>query len=119
MHNLLVVLIGTAAGTLSGLVGIGGGVVMVPAMVMVLGFSQHLAQGTSLTAMLPPISILAVIEYYKNGYVDIPVAIILAVSFIVGGFLGGKISIGIDDLVLKRIFGFVMLFFAVKMLLAK
>lgn len=119
MNNLLITIIGAAAGILSGLIGIGGGVLMVPAMTLILGFSQHLSQGTSLAAMLPPISILAVIEYYRNGYVNIPVAVILSLSFIAGGLLGAKLSIAVDDIMLKRIFGFVMLFFAAKMIFAK
>lgn len=111
--------IGFVAGFFSGMVGIGGGVIMVPAMVMILGYSQHMAQGTALATMMFPVGILAVIQYYKEGYVSFPTVGLLAAGFILGGFIGGKIAVNLDALLIKRIFGFVMLFFAVKMILGK
>src|SRR5437868_4219419 len=99
------VLIGLAAGILSGFIGLGGGVVMVPCLVYFLGMSQHTAQGTSLAVMLPPIGILAVINYYKAGMVDLKSAAILALAFIIGGFFGSKVAIQLPPQVVKKTFG--------------
>lgn len=109
-------LIGLFAGMLSGLVGIGGGVVIVPALVFILAMNQKLAQGTSLALLLPPIGILGVINYYKAGYIDIKIAAIIAIAFIGGSFLGSKIAIGISETVLKRVFGAFMLLLSIKYL---
>ena len=98
-------LIGILAGILSGLVGIGGGVIMVPLLVLVLGFSQHQAQGTSLAVLVVPVTALAVYNYYKQGYIDWRYAAIIAVFFVIGGFFGSKIAIGLDQKMLKKIFG--------------
>ncbi|MDR3237355.1 MAG: sulfite exporter TauE/SafE family protein [Spirochaetia bacterium] len=115
----LSLIIGFVAGILSGLVGIGGGIVMIPALVMTLSYGQHLAQGTALLAMLPPIGIMAVYEYYKKGEVNIMVGLLLAAGFILGGYLGAKIALHLDEVILKKVFGFTMLFFAVKMIFGK
>ncbi len=112
-------IIGFVAGIFSGMIGIGGGVIMVPAMVMILGYSQHMAQGTALATMMFPVGILAVIQYYKAGYVSFPTVGLLAVGFVIGGFVGGKIAVNIDAMLIKKIFGFVLLFFAVKMIFGK
>ncbi len=112
-------LIGILAGILSGLVGIGGGVIMVPLLVLVLGFSQHQAQGTSLAVLVVPVTALAVYNYYKQGYIDWRYAAIIAVFFVVGGFFGSKIAIGLDQKMLKKIFGVILLLIAGKMLLEK
>src|SRR5512138_3020396 len=85
---LLLILIGLFAGTMSGLVGIGGGVVIVPCLVLILGFTQHEAQGTSLGLLLLPVGILAVLNYYNKGYIDIKVVAIMSVAFVLGGWLG-------------------------------
>ncbi len=112
-------LIGISAGILSGLVGIGGGVIMVPLLVLVLGFSQHQAQGTSLAVLVVPVTALAVYNYYKQGYIDWRYAAIIAVFFVIGGFFGSKIAIGLDQKMLKKIFGVILLLIAGKMLLEK
>ncbi len=112
-------LIGVSAGVLSGTVGVGGGIVMVPAMVMLLGLSQHEAQGTSIFAMLPPIGILAAMNYYRAGHVKWEYAIAISLSFIIGGYLGSKLAISLDQGTLKKIFGFIMLIGAIKMLSGK
>ena len=112
-------LIGILAGILSGLVGIGGGIIMVPLLVILLGFSQHQAQGTSLGALLPPVTLLAVLNYYKSGYINWKYALIIAVTFVIGGYLGSKIAIAIDQRMLKKIFGTIMLIAAVKMIFGK
>jgi uncharacterized membrane protein YfcA len=108
-------LLGLAAGSLSGLVGIGGGILIVPGLVFLLGFDQHSAQGTSLALLLPPLGVLAVIEYYRNGYVDIKAAAIMAVLFFVGALLGAKLANHIDDMLLRKIFAGFMFLAALRM----
>lgn len=113
---VIVILIGVAAGMLSGLVGIGGGLVIVPALVYFLGFSQHTAQGTSLALILLPVGIIAVIFYYKQGHVDIKVVWLLAVGFIIGSALGSKVALSLPQETVKKIFAVLMILIAVKML---
>jgi len=114
---VILLVIGLLAGLLSGLVGIGGGIIIVPALVYFLGFSQHSAQGTSLGLLLPPVGILAVMNYYKKGLLDIKVVAIMAIAFVVGAFLGSKISITLSEDKLKKFFAVVLLLIAGKMLL--
>jgi len=116
---LLLVLIGLSAGFLSGLIGVGGGIVMVPLLIFLLGFTQHNAQGLSLAIMLPPVTLLAVLNYHKVGAIDWKAAIIVSMVFVVGGFLGSKLAIKIDQQTLKKIFGVVMLIAALKMIFGK
>lgn len=113
---LLIILIGIAAGTLSGLVGVGGGIIIVPALVYVLGFSQKMAQGTSLGLILLPVGILGVIQYYKQGYINLNVVWMLAVGFVIGGWLGSKIAINLSQETVKKIFAVLMIIIAMKML---
>lgn len=113
---LIVMLIGIAAGMLSGMVGIGGGLIIVPALVYFLGFSQHTAQGTSLALILLPVGILAVMQYYKQGHVDIKVVGILAIGFIVGSLFGSKLALSMSQETVKKIFASVMILIAFKML---
>ncbi len=113
---LLLIFIGLAAGVLSGLFGIGGGVVMVPAMVFFLGMSQHNAQGTSIGLMLMPIGALAAYNYHQQGALNIKYGLIIAAAFVIGGYFGSKLSLGLSELWLKRAFGFLMLIIAVKMI---
>ena len=108
--------VGLLAGMLSGLVGVGGGIIIVPALIYVLGFSQHQAQGTSLGLLLLPVGILAVSGYYKKGYIDLKVVLVMAVAFTIGGWLGTKLSLSIPDAALKKIFAFVLVGVAAKML---
>ena len=114
---VILLVIGLLAGLLSGLVGIGGGIIIVPALVYFLGFSQHSAQGTSLGLLLPPVGILAVMNYYKKGLLDIKVVAIMAIAFVVGAFLGSKISITLSEDKLKKFFAVVLLLIAGKLLL--
>lgn len=116
---LSLVLIGVLAGILSGLVGVGGGVIMVPLLVLLLGFNQHQAQGTSLAVLVVPVTAVAVYNYYKEGYIDWRYAAIIAVFFVIGGFFGSKIAIGLDQKMLKKFFGVILLLIAGKMLLEK
>jgi uncharacterized membrane protein YfcA len=107
--------IGIVAGYFSGLVGIGGGVIIVPALVLFFGFSQYVAQGTTLALLIPPIGILAVMKYYKEGYVDIKTAAVICIGFVLGGYLGSVTAIGISQITLKRIFAIVLVGLGIKM----
>lgn len=118
---IILICIGLAAGILSGLVGIGGGVILVPALVYFLHYSQHQAQGTSLGVLCLPVVILAFLTYYSEGKrtgtpINLSVIAILALGFIAGGFLGGKIAVRIDQNMLKKIFAVVLLYTAFKLL---
>ncbi len=115
---ILIILVGLAAGMLSGMVGVGGGIIIVPALVYILGFSQHKAMGTSLGILLLPAGILAVINYYKKGFIDIKIVLILFIGFVIGGYLGSKISLGVQETNLKKAFAVVLILIAGKMLFA-
>jgi uncharacterized membrane protein YfcA len=113
---LLLSIIGLLAGMLSGMIGVGGGIIIVPALVFFLGFTQKEAQGTSLGLLLLPIGILAVINYYNKGLIDVRVVLIMAVAFVFGGFLGSKIALAISEEALRRIFAIILFYTAFKML---
>jgi uncharacterized membrane protein YfcA len=110
-------LLGIIAGYFSGLVGIGGGVIIVPALVLLFGFTEHMAQGTTLALLVPPIGILAVISYYQKGYVDVKTAIVVALGFFIGGYIGGKMAVGLPEDLLKKAFAITIIVIGVKMLL--
>lgn len=112
-------IIGLLAGMLSGLVGVGGGIIMVPMLVLLLGFSQHQAQGTSLAVLVIPVTAIAVFNYYKEGYINWKYAAVIAVFFIVGSYFGSKLAISLDQKMLKKIFSIVLIIIAGKMLLEK
>lgn len=116
---LILLLIGLAAGMLSGMVGVGGGVVIVPALIYFMSMSQQQAQGTSLGVLLMPVVILSVYNYYKAGYVDVKSSLIIAATFVVGGYIGSKVAIAVDQNLLKRIFGIFMLLISIKMIFGK
>ena len=113
---LILVLVGVAAGILGGLVGVGGGIIIVPSLVYFLGFSQKTAQGTSLGLIMLPVGILGVLAYYKQGHVDFKVIWILAIGFLVGGYLGSKISLSLPQETVKKVFATLMVIIAIKML---
>ena len=113
---VLLLIIGLAAGMLSGLVGVGGGIIIVPALMYFLKFDQHQAQGTSLGLLLMPVGILAVMNYYKKGYLDMKVVAIMCIAFVIGAFLGSKVSLVISQEKLKKVFAILLLFVAIKML---
>lgn len=113
---LLLALVGFFAGTLSGLVGVGGGVIVVPCLVFFLGFSQQAAQGTSLGLLLLPVGIFAVINYYNKGYIDIKVVAIMSIAFIAGGWLGSKLALQLSQEALRKIFAVVLIYTAFRML---
>ena len=116
---LILIVIGIITGIMAGMLGIGGAIIMIPALVLLLGFTQQSAQGTSLAVMLPPIGILAAYNYYKAGHVNIKFAIILAIAFIIGSYFGSKIALNLPQPVLKKIFGILLLLVAAKMLFSK
>jgi uncharacterized membrane protein YfcA len=113
---LILILIGLFAGMLSGLIGVGGGIIIVPCLIYFLGFNQYEAQGTSLGLLLLPIGILAVINYYHKGYIDVKYVAIMAVSFILGGWLGSKVSLVLSEDALRKIFAVILFYTAFKML---
>ncbi len=113
---LLLIVIGLAAGILSGLVGVGGGIIIVPALVYFLSFSQKSAQGTSLGILLLPVGILAVSQYYQKGFIDIKVVLIVSVGFLLGGLLGSKIAVTLPVATIKKAFAILLLLTALKML---
>ena len=113
---ILLIIIGLLAGLLSGLIGIGGGIIMVPLFIVLLGLTQHNAQGMSLAVMLPPVTLLAVYNYHKAGQIDWKMALIASAVFIIGGYIGSKFALKIDQAILRKIFGIVMLVISVKMI---
>lgn len=113
---LILLAIGLFSGMLGGLVGIGGGIILVPALIYFLGFSQLNAQGTSLALIMFPVGILAVINYYKQGYIDFNIVFILAIGFVIGSFLGSKFAMNIPQDIIKKCFAILMIYIAFKML---
>ncbi|MBI4643471.1 MAG: sulfite exporter TauE/SafE family protein [Deltaproteobacteria bacterium] len=118
-HGLGFVLLGLVAGAFSGLIGVGGGVIIVPALVFLFGLSQHQAQGTTLALLIPPIGLLAAWTYYKEGYVDVHIAALICLGFFVGGLLGAKLANHLSNVALERVFGVAMLLISLKMIFAK
>ncbi len=116
MEILLLLGLGLAVGTISGLIGIGGGVLFVPALIYLMGFSQQEAQGTTLALLVPPIGILGAWTYYQRGYVNVQAVVLICVGFLLGGLLGAKVAIALPAVLLKRVFGTAMLGVAVQML---
>lgn len=115
----LLIIVGLLAGILSGFVGVGGGIIMVPALVWLLGYNQHQAQGTSLAVLMLPVVFLAVRNYWKAGMIDWKVVAVIAAAFVAGGFLGSKGALALPADTVKRIFGVVLLFVAIKLMLGK
>ena len=105
---LILLSIGLGAGMLSGFVGVGGGVVIVPALVFLLGLSQHEAQGTSLFVLVMPVVFLALTNYWKTGNVNWKYGLIIAIAFIIGGFFGSKLSLKLSPQIVKLAFGLLM-----------
>ncbi len=116
---ILLCLTGIVAGFIAGGMGVGGGIIIVPAMVFFFGLTQHEAQGTSLAVLLPPISLLAVLKYHKEGYINYRFALILAIAFFLGSYLGGLFAVQLPARTLKKMFGVLMLIAGMKMILGK
>ena len=115
-YILAILAIGVFAGFLSSLVGIGGGVVIVPALVLLFGLDQKMAQGTSLAMLSLPVAFIGAFNYYKAGYVNWKIALLLAVTFVVGGFFGSKIAVGLEAGIIKKVFAVFMIVIAIKYL---
>lgn len=115
---LILVVIGILAGILSGFVGVGGGVIIVPALVYALSMSQHEAQGTSLFILLLPVGILAVNNYWKTGNINWKFGLIVAITFVIGGYIGSKIALRISPAIVKLIFGVIMAYVSFRMILS-
>ena len=113
---VFLIIVGLAAGVLSGLVGVGGGIIIVPALVLILGFSQHEAQGTSLGLLLLPVGILAVINYYQKGYIDLKVVAIMSIAFVLGGWMGSKLALTMSQDMVRKVFAIILFYTAFKML---
>ncbi|HWQ68490.1 MAG TPA: TSUP family transporter [Patescibacteria group bacterium] len=116
---LLYVLLGLVAGIFSGLIGIGGGIIIIPALVFVFGLSQHQAQGTTLALLVPPIGLLAAWTYYSKGYVDLRIASLICIGFFAGGLVGAKLAIGLSNPVLEKLFGAALFLISLKMIFAR
>jgi uncharacterized protein len=119
VNILLYILLGVGAGILSGVVGIGGGILIVPALVFLFGFSQQQAQGTTLALLVPPIGILAAWTYYQYGFVNIRVAAFIAIGFILGSLFGARFAVGISNTMLEKIFGVTIILIGLKMVVGK
>jgi uncharacterized protein len=116
---LILLLLGLVAGYLSGLVGIGGGIIIVPILVYLLSYTQHRAQGTTLFLFMLPVGFMAVYNYYQKGAVDFKSALIIGSTFIIGSYLGSKTALAIDTALVKKIFGAVIFVIGIKMMLGK
>lgn len=119
MTSILYVILGLVAGVMSGVFGIGGATVVIPALVFLAGFSQHQAQGTTLAMMIPPIGLLAAIRYYQAGHVKIGIAGLLCIGFFVGGYIGANMIQNMADPTLKKLFGVFLLLISLRMIFAK
>ena len=118
-HIFLYLFLGLVAGTFSGLIGIGGGTIIVPALIFLFGMSQHQAQGTTLALLVPPIGFLAAWTYYEQGYVDLRIAALICVGFFFGGLAGAKIATKLSTVLLERVFGIALFLISLKMIFAK
>ncbi|MBU8891199.1 MAG: sulfite exporter TauE/SafE family protein [Bacteroidales bacterium] len=116
---IILIIIGFIAGIAGGTLGLGGGIIIVPALIFILGFTQHQAQGTSLAVLLFPVGILGVLNYNKNGYVNFKFAIILIIAFVLGSYLGSIISVNLPAKTLKKVFGIFLLLISLKMIIDK
>jgi uncharacterized membrane protein YfcA len=116
---IILIIIGFLAGVFGGTFGVGGGIIIIPALIFILGLSQHQAQGTSLAVLLFPIGILAVLNYTKNGYVNYKFAAILIVSFVLGSYLGSEISVHLPEKILRKVFGIFILLVSLKLIFSK
>ena len=115
---LLLIALGVVAGVVSGLVGVGGGVIVVPALIFLFGFSQKVAQGTTLALLVPPIGILAALTYYRHGWVNVHAAAFIVVGFLVGSLLGAHFVPHLSDTILTKLFAIFLIIVAIKMLMS-
>ncbi len=116
---IILALIGLSAGIVSGLLGVGGAIIIVPALVFFFGLTQHQAQGTSLGILLLPVGFLAFWNYYKQGYVNFKIAIVVALAFFIGGYLGSVLAVRLPERTLKIAFGILIVFLGLRMIFKK
>ena len=119
MNIFLYILLGLITGIFSGLIGIGGAIIIIPSLVLLFGLSQHTAQGTTLALMVPPIGLLAAWTYYRAGFVDLKIAALICAGFFFGGLIGARFATEISEQLLRKIFGLVLLFTSIRMILFK
>jgi uncharacterized membrane protein YfcA len=119
MNPLLYVLLGLVAGIFGGMFGIGGGSILIPALVYFFGLTQHQAQGTTLAAMVPPIGLLAAYRYWQVGNVKLSIAAFICIGFFVGGLIGAGFVQGVSDAAMKKLFGIFLLLVSVNMIVGK
>ncbi len=115
----LLILIGLVAGIFSGLIGIGGAIIIIPSLIFLLGMDQYQAQGTSLAVMLPPIGLLAAYNYYKAGALNWKYALVISAAFLIGGYFGSKMALHIPEVILRKVLAVILVFIAVKLFLSK
>jgi len=116
---LILLVIGLVAGFASGLLGVGGAIIIIPSLVYFMAMPQHMAQGTSLAVLLLPVGIFAVINYYKSGNVNLPFAVIIVLGFLIGSYFSSKMAIDIPEKTIKRLFAALLLLIGLKMLWGK
>ncbi len=119
MSIITCLIIGLSVGVLSGILGLGGGIFLIPALVYFFKMTQQQAQGTSLAIMIPPVGILAAMTYYKQGHIDIKIAALIALGFVLGGYVGAKLGVNLPNIMLRKIFGVTMLLISLKMIFGK
>ncbi|MEW5758852.1 MAG: sulfite exporter TauE/SafE family protein [Candidatus Omnitrophota bacterium] len=119
MNWVIYIVLGLIAGIFGGMFGIGGGTILIPALVYFLGLTQHQAQGTTLAIMVPPIGLLAALRYYYAGNIKLNIAGFVCVGFFIGGLIGAHLIQKVPEPILKKMFGVFLLFVAVKMILGK
>jgi len=119
MNQLLYIILGLVAGIFGGMFGIGGGTILIPALVFLFGLTQHQAQGTTLAIMIPPIGLLAAMRYYQSGNVKLGMAGFICLGFLIGGLFGAHFVQNIPDQLLKKLFGVFLLFVSIRMILVK
>ncbi len=111
----LLIIIGLVAGVLGGMVGLGGGIILIPALILIMKLDQQTAQGTSIAVMLPPIGLFAVYNYYKAGYVNTKYALIIAAAFMIGGYFGSLFALKLSPATMRKVFSVILVVIAVKM----
>lgn len=119
MNMYLYLVLGLGAGIMSGILGIGGAVIIIPTLVLLFKMEQHMAQGTTLALMVPPIGLLAAWTYYKQGNVDFKIAGLICLGFFFGGLIGGTLATHISDQTLRKIFGVLLLLVSLRMIFTK
>lgn len=119
MNTFLYLLLGLITGIFSGLLGIGGAIIIIPILILLFGLSQHMAQGTTLALMVPPIGLLSAWTYYKAGHVDLKIAGPICLGFFVSGLVGARFATKVPEQILRKIFGVMLLMASLKMIFAK